>query len=356
MATNRGDDSPFVSVVMPIRNERTHIDGALAGIFAQDYPPDRLEIVVADGESDDGTRDLLESLAGSKPHLRIVENRGRIASTGLNAAISAARGEILVRADAHSTYAPDYIRACVETLQATGADNVGGPARTKPADSSGWGAAISSAYHSPFSVGGARFHDVEYEGRADTVTYGCWPRKTFERFGMFDGELVRNQDDEHNLRIVRGGGLVYQSPRIRSWYQPRSSLRTLFSQYSQYGYWKVRVIQKHKLPASPRHVAPIAFVTGLAVGAVLAPLSRAFAVAYLAALVVYTVLSVAFSIAAARRSSWKLLPRLPLVFLTYHVAYGWGFLRGVIDFVILRRSGRSTMTTLSRPTAPGGPV
>src|SRR4029453_11974231 len=132
-------------------------------------------------------------------------------------------------------------------LRETDADNVGGPAHTK-----GIGylqSAICAAYHSPFAVGGARFHQVDYEGDVDTVTYGCWPRKVFDQIGFFDEEFIRNQDDEFNLRLTRMGGKLWQSPRIKSWYRPRNSLRSLFRQYMQYGYWKVRVIQKHKIPA-----------------------------------------------------------------------------------------------------------
>ena len=243
---------PLVSVIVPVRNEATTIRGCLEAILAQDYPPGRLEIIVADGQSDDGTREIALELAQSHSRLAVIDNPARTAAVGLNLAIPRARGEIIARIDAHTTLAPDYLSQCIEMLRRTGADNVGGPARTAPVSGSTWAGAIAAAYHSPFSTGGARFHDPGHEGPADTVPYGCWPKSTFEKFGLFDPELVRNQDDEHNLRIVRGGGLVYQSPSIRSWYQPRSSLGALFAQYSQYGYWKVRVIQKHRVPASPR--------------------------------------------------------------------------------------------------------
>jgi succinoglycan biosynthesis protein ExoA len=193
----------------------------------------------------------------------VIDNPGRIVSTGLNSAIKAARGEIVVRMDAHTEYAPDYVQQCVAVLQETGADNVGGPARTRA--ETYLEKAVAAAYHSRFAVGGARFHDVNYEGWVDTVTYGCWRREAFDRFGYFDEELVRNQDDEHNLRIIRDGGKIWQSPKIRSWYRPRGSLSALFKQYMQYGYWKVRVIQKHKLPASWRHLVPGAFVLALLV-------------------------------------------------------------------------------------------
>ena len=385
-------------MIVPCRNESAHIGAFLAGLLALEAPPEGFEVIVADGMSDDGTREILarlekevrmedgrwemedrsptvvvggqrtndgaqrpsplrlgrgegqgevseEAVAASRgpsppPRLRLIDNPGRLASCGLNAAIRAARGDIIVRADAHTDYSSDYLLRCLDALQQTGADNVGGPARTKA--EAYRQRAIAAAYHSPFSVGGARFHDPDYEGYVDTVTYGCWPRSTFEKFGFFDEELVRNQDDEHNLRITRGGGKVYQSPKIKSWYKPRGSLTALIKQYMQYGYWKVRVIQKHKLPASPRHLVPGAFVLAL----MLLFLLSAFC--FISLLSFYLLAVLAASVITAARSEWKLLPVLPLVFPCYHFGYGYGFLRGVWDFVIRRKGAQKNFATLTR--------
>jgi glycosyltransferase involved in cell wall biosynthesis len=369
---------PLVSLVIPCRNESDHIRAALDSILAQQKPPGGVEIIVADGMSSDGTREELERLVNEacdqRPEvggrrstlpatrLRIIDNPGRIASTGLNAAIRAAIGEIIIRMDCHTEYAEDYILSCVEVLQQAKAENVGGPARTKC--DTFLMRAIAAAYHSPFSVGGARFHDPDYEGYVDTVTYGCWRKDTFEKFGYFDEELVRNQDDEHNLRIVRGGGKIYQSPKIKSWYKPRGSLTALFKQYLQYGYWKVRVVQKHKLPASWRHLVPGTFVLSLAVLfllSVLCPLSSALvpapwpivcgrwsALALFVLLSAYLVALGAASVHTAAKAGWKLLPLLPLVFPCYHFGYGIGFLRGVWDFVIRRKGAHKCFETLTR--------
>lgn len=372
-------EAPFVSIVIPCRNEAGMIERCLQSVLRQEPPPGGMEIIVADGMSEDGTREVLarlekevSGLVVNSPVLRVIDNPGRIVSTGLNAAIRAAKGDLIIRMDAHTEFAPDYVRQCVALMQKTGADNVGGPARTKPKTC--LERAIAAAYHSPFSVGGARFHDPDYEGFVDTVTYGCWRKETFQRFGCFDEELVRNQDDEHNLRIVRGGGKIWQSPEIKSWYRPRGSLRELFKQYMQYGYWKVRVIQKHKLPGSIRHLVPGTFVLGLTLlfllsvfsfllftfapnsqlSALSIPISifrlqvSAFSLFFLAALGSYLFAVLAASLLAAWRSGWNLLPLLPLVFPCYHFGYAYGFLCGIWDFVIRGRSPNRKFKLLTR--------
>ncbi len=291
------------------------------------------EAIIADGGSEDGTREVVAGYARRHVRLRLIDNPGRIASTGLNAALRVARGEIVLRLDAHTRYAPDYCAACVATLLATGADNVGGPARTEAAGARA--RAIAGAYHSRFSTGGARFHREDYEGWVDTVPYGCWRREVFERLGGFDETLVRNQDDEFNLRLRRAGGRIWQNPRIRSWYAPRATLRALFGQYAQYGFWKVAVIRKHGA-GSWRHLTPAAFVlaqvslAGGTLGSLLAGgvpgwwgagwalLNFAYAASLLAA-----------SLVTARRHGWDTLPWLPAAFATFHCAYGLGFLAGL---------------------------
>jgi succinoglycan biosynthesis protein ExoA len=364
--------APGLSIVVPCRNEAGHIEKCLRDILAQEPWRDRgtFEVLVADGMSDDGTREIVRKVAQSDSRVRLIDNPGRIVSTGLNAAIRAARGGIIVRMDAHSEYAPDYVRECVGTLRHTRADNVGGPALTR---AEGYvQRAVAVAYSSPFSAGGARFHDPHYEGEVDTVVYGCWRKETLLKIGLFDEELPRNQDDELNyrlacgqgrpfdetmvrteddelnFRIVLGGGRLWQSPRIRSWYRPRSSLPALFRQYEQYGYWKVRVIQKHGRPASARHLVPVCFVLGLVLGWLPGLVNWWFWVAYGAAVGFYLLLSFLFSAVAARRAGWDLFPILPLVFLTFHVGYGLGFARGLLDFVLFRRRAPTAMTALTR--------
>jgi succinoglycan biosynthesis protein ExoA len=222
------DEEVRVSIVVACRNERQYIHEFLDSALQQSLDDMGWEVIIADGMSDDGTRQMLNEFCRRNSRLRILENPGRIVSTGLNAAIRAARGDIVIRMDAHTRYAPDYCKICLETLQRTGADNVGGPARTNA--SGKYARAVAAAYHSRFCTG-ARFHDPSYEGWVDTVTYGCWRKSTLERIGLFDETLVRNQDDELNLRLIRAGGRIWQNPRIMSWYS--SSISNMDSGKSQ---------------------------------------------------------------------------------------------------------------------------
>src|SRR5439155_3501089 len=178
--------SPLVSVILPCRNETGYIEECLHSILNQDLSGIDLEIIVADGVSTDGTREYLQQLSAQNPRVRFLNNPGRIVSTGLNAALREARGEVIVRMDAHTVYAHDYIKQCLAVLRETGADNVGGPMRTMA--TSYKERAIRAVFHSPFAVGGARSHNDDYEGSVDTVIYGCWKKSIFDRIGGFDEE------------------------------------------------------------------------------------------------------------------------------------------------------------------------
>ncbi len=338
--------APQVSIVVPCRNEARHIEAALASMLAQQGVEGDLEIIVADGASDDGTRATLDRLAAEDARVRVIDNPAGFVSQGLNTAIRAARGEIVVRMDTHSVYAPDYVACCLRALRSSGADNVGGPALTRA--QTPFQQANALAYHSRFAVGGARFHAPDFEGWVDTVPYGCWRRQMLLDLGLFDEDLVRNQDDELNLRLVRAGGRIWQTPSIRSWYYPRGSLRALFRQYEQYGYWKVRVIRKHRRPAAPRHLVPGAFVGALGLSALLAPWIVPARAAMAALALPYAAANLAASFWVCRGGQWRHLLRMPAVFAAYHFGYGLGFLRGGLDFVLLDRAPAASQQRLTR--------
>jgi len=325
----------------------------------QQQPEGGFEVIVADGMSDDGTRTLLTEITRNDPRLTTVDNPAKFTAYGMNAGIRASRGRWVAIMGAHAHYALDYLACCLEVARQTGADNVGGAMYCEGKTT--LQRAIAAAHHSPFAVGGARWHNPDHEGPADTVFGGFYKREVFDRIGLFDESLVRNQDDELNLRLTRAGGRIWHSPRIRSWYSPRSSLLALFRQYYQYGYWKVRVIQKHKLPASWRHLVPGAFVLLimlLSITCLLIPLASYSSsggpvmlwslFALLTVLNAYVLAVVAASVVTAAKTEWKLLPLLPLVFPCYHFGYGYGFLRGTWDFVIRRRAPKQSFQALTR--------
>jgi len=331
-----------ISIIIPCRNEKSHIREFLDSVFAQELDPGwELEILVADGMSNDGTREVLRDYMARASNVSLIDNPGRIVSTGLNAAIAASTGEIILRMDAHTTYAPDYIRQCVCVLNETGADMVGGPWVAK---GRGYlGQAIAAAFRSPFCGGGAKHRDPNFEGEVEGAYLGCWRRDIFEKVGLFDPDLVRNQDDEFNFRLRRTGGRAWQSPRIKSSYTPRASFGRLFRQYLQYGFWRVVVIRKHRALVSLRHLVPTLFVTWilLSVGlmaltavAGLSPVSSGIAVNLAIGLLLYAAACLIAALGFARSDHPLVVLLLPVVIAVHHIGYGLGFLLGILKFAL----------------------
>lgn len=322
-----------VSIIAACRNEITHIRRFLDSLLSQDMEDIPWEAILADGLSDDGTREILDEYSAKNSHLRVLSNPGRIVSTGLNAAIRAARGDIIIRMDAHSWYAPTYSRLCVDTLQRTVADYVGGPVLAQAEGV--LPRAVTAAFHSRFATGGSsRFRELDYEGWVNTLPFGAWRKTTLEKIGLFDESLVRNQDDELNIRLLRAGGKIWQTPSLRSWYSPRSTLSKLFYQYFQYGFWQVPVFRKHSNLSSWRKFVPVAFVLANAIAVVLlifAAVRRSSSFwsiffLWVVLLAVYLFFDLVASLLAARRHGWDTLPYLPVIFCIYHLSFGLGFL------------------------------
>jgi glycosyltransferase involved in cell wall biosynthesis len=335
---------PAVTLVVAMRNERDHIEACLRSILDQDYPSDRIEILVFDGRSTDGSRETAERVLTGLPRAAVVENPRRIQAAAWNEGIERATGDVIGIVSGHATLGRGYVRAAVDTLRRTGATMVGGPVR---AIGEGIvGEAVALAVSTPFGVGGARFRYLDEEEDVDTVFMGLCRREVYRQF-PFDEEMVRNQDDELSYRILDAGGRIVCNPSIESTYRSRPTLATLWAQYFDYGYWKVRVIQKHPEQARIRHLVPATLVAGLASGAVVARLWAPAAVVpigYLGAV------AVASAVAAGRRSP-TVVPVLALVYPILHLSYGLGFLTGLIRH---RRwppgSRRSVLTALAGRT------
>ena len=236
------DSWPFVSVVIPVRNEAVFIADLIGAILQQDYPADRLEVIVADGQSTDGTRETLASLQAKHSRLLVVENPGRIVSTGLNLAVARAKGDIVIRIDGHALIAPDFIRQNVALLAAhPEAWIVGGP--IQHAATTTLGKAVALAMSHRLGVGNARHRFPGFEGYVESAQFPAIRRWVFDRVGKFDERLVRNQDDEFNYRIGLAGGKIFVSPSVKYSYFVRERLGQLFKQYFQYGFWRIPVVE-----------------------------------------------------------------------------------------------------------------
>jgi cellulose synthase/poly-beta-1,6-N-acetylglucosamine synthase-like glycosyltransferase len=322
------DDLPVVSVILPIRNESAFLRRSLGAVLGQNYPAGKLEVIVVDGMSTDDTREVVRELMSSHPNLSMRDNPSGIVPTAMNIGIRASRGTIIVRVDGHTVIDRDYARECVAAIQRTGADNVGG---TMNAEGSGLvGEAIAVATTSPFGVGGSRFHYSTKEEWVDTVYMGAWPRSLFDRVGFFDEEMVRNQDDEFNFRIVDQGGKILLSPAIRSTYYPRDAVKSLWRQYFQYGFWKVRVMQKHPHRMRVHHIVPSLFVCSLSLTALFAQIWSGLAFLFIGVLGLYAVGATVATAIMKPRS--RIFAFVPLVFAILHLGYGAGFLLGNLRF------------------------
>lgn len=322
---------PPVTIILPIRNEANYLKACLESIFQQDYPHDCMEILIADGMSTDDSRAMIAELAARHPHinLRVLDNPCKIVPTGMNIALRQANGEVIIRVDGHTLIASDYVRQCVNVLERTQAENVGG--KMTAIGSNPFGEAVALATSMPFGVGGARFHYSDQEEWVDTVYMGAWPRRVFEKYGLFDEELVRDQDDEFNYRLCELGGCIFLSPAIRSQYTVRSTLRSLWRQYYQYGFWKVRVLQKHPRQIRLHQFAPSGFVLALFVSAMFAfsPILRPLSIVIP---LLYLIANLGASLLTAARHRWSAFIFLPPIYATLHLGYGLGLWVGLLKF------------------------
>lgn len=313
----------LVSVVIPVRNEAIGIRATIDSILAQDYSGD-LEVVIADGMSTDGTRDILHQISAEDARIRFVDNPSGRTPNGLNIAISAARGDVIVRCDGHAELPPSYVSLATEILDTTGAVNVGGiqdAIGDKPMQR-----AIAYAMSSRIGVGNSRFHYGGDPGPVDTVYLGVFRRGALVAAGLFDESLTRNQDYELNIRLRDNGGVVWFDPRLRVVYRPRRSLRSLWTQYFQYGTWKRRVLRMHPESTKLRQLIPPLFVIGLAVSAVLA----FTALRWLALIVpgLYLAMLAGGTILQLIKTRDLAAILFPAAITTMHLSWGVGFLSG----------------------------
>jgi glycosyltransferase involved in cell wall biosynthesis len=323
-----GQTPPGVSVVMPVLDEERHLASAVARILGQEYAGD-LEVVLALGPSSDRTDEVAGGLAAADPRVVLVPNPTGRTPAGLNAAIAAARHDVIVRVDGHAMVPPDYVATAVEVLERTGADNVGGLMAAEGVTA--WERAVACAMTSRLGVGGAAFHVGGEEGPAPTVYLGAFRRSALERVGGYDESMVRAQDWEMNHRIRETGGLVWFTPRMRVTYRPRSSARALARQYRDYGRWRREVVRRHPDTLSVRYLAAPVALVGVVAGTVLGLVSvpgPAWLRIGWAAPLGYTALVVVGGAIVGRELDLAARVRLPAVLATMHLSWGTGFLLG----------------------------
>lgn len=316
-----------MTIGLPCLDEERHVEACLRSVLAQDYPADRMEILVADGGSRDDTRAIVERIAAEDGRVALLDNPGRLQSAGMNEVVRRARGDVIVRMDVHADYAPDYVRRSVEVLRRTGADNAGGAARARA--ETPFQAALCAALSSPLGVGGSKYRSAENEGFVDTVWNGAFPRRVFEEVGLYDPAAVTNEDAELNQRIRAAGGRVYLSREIVVHYLPRDRATALARQYFRYGTGRARTLLKHRRLTSLRPMIPFLMVLCGAALVATSPLHglTPVALAAYAALTGIEAVRVGRGLGAGRvLTVWAIFPLL-------HVSHGLGFAAGLVRYL-----------------------
>jgi glycosyltransferase involved in cell wall biosynthesis len=328
----------FVSVIIPCRNEESYIEAVLKNVIAQDYPHDKLEVFVVDGASTDESKDIASAIAVKYPFIQVLDNPEKIVPYALNLGIRQSRGEVIVRMDAHSEYPADYISSLIKNLFELNADNVGGVWITQSADFSLMARAIAAATSHPFGIGNALYRlGATAPREVDTVPFGCYRREVFDKIGFFDEQLIRNQDDEFNGRLIKNGGKIFLIPSVKIKYYARSTWSKLSRMFYQYGLFKPLVNSKLGHPATFRQLVPPLFVLTVIASTLLSFFNPEILGIFLLLPAIYFSFDLIFSFLISIRTKISLLPLLFITFPVIHFSYGYGYLRGIVQFTFLRR-------------------
>jgi len=320
-----------VTIIVPMRNEEKYLEYLINSIVNQTYPKEKLEVLLVDGMSEDRTKEIAERYIKKYPFLQLLENPKRIVSTALNIGIRKAKGEFIIVMSAHSFYGHNYVARCIQTLRKTGADVVGGPIITLPAGSSRIARSIAIATSNPFGVGNSKFRTSKESGYVDTVAFGAYRKRIFDKVGLFDERLIRNQDIELNSRIRRSGGKIYLNANIKSYYYNRSTLKGLWIQNFRNGEWNINTIQVNRRALSLRHFVPLAFVSVLLGGLILSPFFIIARYFLLFVVISYLFASFFFSLCAVNKQNFNCLPFLPITYFVLHISYGLGSIWGLLN-------------------------
>lgn len=325
-----------VSVIVPCYNEEKTIGLLLEALYRQSFPRSETEVIISDGLSLDRTLDVVAQFQEAHPDLsiRVVQNSKRSIPSGVNAAILASRGGMIMRLDGHSVPEPDYLARCVAALEARRGEIVGGVWQIKPGGGSWMARSIAAAAAHPLGVGDALYRYATHPSEVDTVPFGAFRRSTVEKVGLFDETLLTNEDYEFYTRVRKGGGKVWLDPEIRLVYFTRSDLISLARQYFRYGYWKFRMLQRYPKTVRWRQALPPVFVASLILLAVLSLFWSLARAALGLEVALYALIMIAASISLAlKKKMGSLVVGVPLAILTMHLSWGWGFLVSVVKFI-----------------------
>lgn len=321
-----------VSIIIPVRNEEANIAVCMESVLnQQNLDGFNVEVIVVDGESTDNTRHIVMKFQEIHPNLHLLDNPGQIVPISMNLAYKIASGDIIVRIDGHCVIAPSYVSNCIKHLKGLDADGVGGPMQT--IGETPLSETIAVAMSSVFGVGNSFFRTIQGKTMyVDSIPFPAYTREIIAKVGFYDEEMVRNQDDEYNYRIREAGGKLLLAADIQSKYYSRGSLGKLWKQYYQYGYWKVRVLQKHPRQMSLRQFIPPAFVTSLILSFVLSLFNPIYWIFFAIIIGTYLLAGLLASTLASYKKGWRHLFLLPSVFAILHFSYGLGFLAGLVKF------------------------
>jgi GT2 family glycosyltransferase len=290
---------------------------------------------VCDGLSDDQTQTIIKDFASKYSFIHLLENKKKTTPFALNLGLKANNADVKIILGAHAEIYPDYINKCIEAFEF---DNqigcVGGVIENVYENEIS--EVIGKAMQSSFGVGNAHFRTGQKDGFVDTVAFGAYKKEVFEKIGYFDEELIRNQDDEFNFRLLKNGFKIYLFRPIQSKYYVRASFKKLYKQYYQYGYWKVYVNKKHQTITTIRQMVPLFFVLFLFVGLLLSLFSTIIKIAYTSTIMLYFA-AAAYS-ASKQTQTFKSLINIIRCFFILHFSYGTGYLKGIVDFFLLKKS------------------
>ncbi len=327
---------PEISIICPVYNEEKYIQACIESMIAQDLNKERVELLLVDGNSSDKTREIIVSFSEKYSWIKLLDNPDRVVPVAMNIGIKASLGDIIIRIDAHTTFPVNYISSLTHHLKELDADNVGAVIETQPADNSLTARSIATALSSSFGMGNSYFRiGTDKTMQVDTVPFGCFKRSVFDRFGYYDEDLIRNQDDELNGRIVKNGGKIYLVPLKGVKYYARDTVRKTRRMFYQYGLYKPLVNKKLGSPATIRQFFPLFFLLGLILGLFLSFVHPLFFYFYISVVTFYIIAAFGFALKDADSLQVGLLT--PYVFINIHLAYGWGYLTGIYK-IITRKS------------------